>query len=101
MPVPSGEVHLGVLPQTESLRSENMRDHAEQHQEDGHGHHDHVMADAARERNRERVNRVSAEWEDVVTEGRKSVCLAPPCHLLMEVWKCFPSYLVPMSSQLP
>lgn len=62
MPVPSGEVHLGVLPQTESLRGENMRDHAEQHQEDGHGHHDHVMADAARERNRGRVNRVGAEW---------------------------------------
>lgn len=28
-----------------------MRDHAEQHQEDGHGHDDDVMADAARERN--------------------------------------------------
>lgn len=26
-----------------------MCDHAEQHQEDGHRHHDHVMANAARD----------------------------------------------------
>lgn len=93
-------MRLGALPQAESLQGENMREHAEQHQKDGHGHHDHVMADTAREQNREHViNRVSAEWGGgAVAKGRKSVCLAPLCHLLMGLsggegmrgdWTCF------------
>lgn len=45
-----GEVHLGSPPQDESLWGEQVCDHTEQHQEDGHRHHYHIMANAARDK---------------------------------------------------
>lgn len=45
-----GEVHLGPPPQDESLGGEDVRYNTEQHEEDGHRHHNHIMANAARDR---------------------------------------------------
>lgn len=47
-----------------------MRDNAEQHQENGHRHYDHVMADAARG-NKVRVNVHVKSGE----QGGASVCM--------------------------
>lgn len=52
-----------------------MRDHTEQHQKDGHRHHDHVMADAARG-NKVRVNVHVKPGE----QGGTSVCMYEPSY---------------------
>lgn len=41
-----GEVHLGSPPQDDSFCGEGVCDDTEYHQEDGHWHHNHIMADA-------------------------------------------------------
>lgn len=40
------EVHLRSPPQDESLRGEDVCDYTEHHEEDGHRHHYHIMANA-------------------------------------------------------
>lgn len=41
-----GEMHLVAPPQDESSWSENMCDHTQQHKEDSHWHHYHIVTNA-------------------------------------------------------
>lgn len=78
-----------------------MRDHAEQHQEDGHRHHDHVVANAAREKE-VRVNvhvKLGEQGGTLFAATNQVINL-----LLIKTLrprKPQLTHLVPMSNQLP
>lgn len=73
-----------------------MCDHAEQHQEDGHQHHDHVMANAARD---------NVHVKPGEQGGAVFACKSRVINLLL-IKTLRPrvprlAHLVPMSNQLP
>lgn len=80
-----GEVHLGSPPQDEPPRGEDVRDDTEQHQEDGHGHHYHVVTYAARteawRRKEGRENRLliseSLRLRNCVVPSARTLCQYP------------------------
>lgn len=78
-----------------------MRHHAEQHQENGHRHHDHVMANAARD-NEVRVNVHVKPREQ---GGAVFACTSRIINLLLiktlRLGAPRLAHLVPMSNQLP
>lgn len=77
-----GEVHLGFPPHTESLRGENVGDNTEQHQKDGHRHHYHIMANAAREGKGNKF--VKLTWKGEACDRGSKFMRARLCHLLKD-----------------